>query len=421
MLLYDAMEGFMKVPFDYILINIMINLKERNMTPRISKNNLEKIITKFIKSYYTEIEALDIINNFDYEYELDYFYSEYLDYFSMDNDNIILDDDVSMKTLEKFIILESDVDKYLLEDVIDFLDSDLSIIELMGITIRKDIYNHLIKISRSLNKQYKDLNISRIQGNIGIEEKTIKKIKLLSVQEKLMFINMHYNLDTNEYYDLLLYSEDILDNEEYSCIPFNIPNSSFDEYVIYSNPFQRTIFFDNMSSDALTRYKLDYNIDKVSESNSEYFMRDYKFYLTYYYLLLEEIETITDNRIKVKLNKTKYNLMQAIDSIFDNTLFMNIDNSKFDDINIKYSYNELETRFFIDELLSYSDDMYSKDDSYIIKYFNIIKKIFIRTYYNLTKNEDIIQIIKNNKLYGINKISSNYFDDIVNTPKRRIK
>lgn len=421
MLLYDAMEGFMEVPFDYILINIMINLKERNMTPRISKKNLEKIITKFIKSYYTEIEALDIINNFDYEYELDYFYSEYLDYFSMDNDNIILDDDVSMKTLEKFIILESDVDKYLLEDVIDFLDSDLSIIELMGITIRKDIYNHLIKISRSLNKQYKDLNISRIQGNIGIEEKTIKKIKLLSVQEKLMFINMHYNLDTNEYYDLLLYSEDILDNEEYSCIPFNIPNSSFDEYVIYSNPFQRTIFFDNMSSDALTRYKLDYNIDKVSESNSEYFMRDYKFYLTYYYLLLEEIETITDNRIKVKLNKTKYNLMQAIDSIFDNTLFMNIDNSKFDDINIKYSYNELETRFFIDELLSYSDDMYSKDDSYIIKYFNIIKKIFIRTYYNLTKNEDIIQIIKNNKLYGINKISSNYFDDIVNTPKRRIK
>ena len=26
-----------------------------------------------------------------------------------------------------------------------------------------------------------------------------------------------------------------------------------------------------------------------------------------------------------------------------------------------------------------------------------------------------------NKLYGINNISSSYFDDIVNTPRRRIK
>ena len=34
----------MEVPFDYILINIMINLMERNIAPRISKDNLEKII-----------------------------------------------------------------------------------------------------------------------------------------------------------------------------------------------------------------------------------------------------------------------------------------------------------------------------------------------------------------------------------------
>ena len=65
--------------------------------------------------------------------------------------------------------------------------------------------------------------------------------------------------------------------------------------------------------------------------------------------------------------------------------------------------------------------MYNKGDSYIIEYFNIIKKIFVKTYYNLTKNQRVIQIIKNNKLYGINNISSSYFDDIVNTPRRRIK
>lgn len=130
------------------------------------------------------------------------------------------------------------------------------------------------------------------------------------------------------------------------------------------------------------------------------------------------MKIVTDDRIKVELNKAKYNLMQVIDSIFDNTLFMNIDNSRLDDVKIDNSYNEFETYFFIDELLSYNDDMYNKDDSYIIEYFNIIKKIFVKTYYNLTKNQRVIQIIKNNKLYGIN---NSYFDDIVNTPRRRIK
>ena len=44
----------MEVPFDYILINIMINLMERNIAPRISKDNLEKIIIKFIKNRVTK-------------------------------------------------------------------------------------------------------------------------------------------------------------------------------------------------------------------------------------------------------------------------------------------------------------------------------------------------------------------------------
>ena len=411
----------MEVPFDYILINIMINLMERNIAPRISKDNLEKIIIMFIKSYYTDREVLDIINNFDFDYELNEFYSKYLDYFDIDDDTIFLNDNVSIKMLEGFIVPESDEDINFLENVIDFLNSDLSITELMGITIRKDIYDYLIKIYKSLNEQYKDLNVLRMQGNKKKENETIKKIKLLSIQEKIMFINMHYNFDANEYYDLLLYSDDILDSEECFCIPFNIPNNIFDEYTFYNNPFQRAIFIENISFNALTRYKLDYNIDKASENDTDYFMLDYKFYLTYYYLLREEMKIVTDDRIKVELNKIKYNLMQVIDSIFDNTLFMNIDNSRLDDVKIDNSYNEFETYFFIDELLSYNDDMYNKDDSYIMEYFNIIKKIFVKTYYNLTKNQRVIQIIKNNKLYGINNISSSYFDDIVNTPRRRIK
>ena len=142
----------MEVSFDYFLINIMINLMERNIAPRISKDNLEKIIIKFIKSYYTDREVLDIINNFDFDYELNEFYSKYLDYFDIDDDTIFLNDNVSIKMLEGFIVLESDEDINFLENVIDFLNSDLSITELMGITIRKDIYDYLINIYKSLNE-----------------------------------------------------------------------------------------------------------------------------------------------------------------------------------------------------------------------------------------------------------------------------
>lgn len=138
---------------------------ERNIAPRISKDNLEKIIIKFIKSYYTDREVLDIINNFDFDYELNEFYSKYLDYFDIDDDTIFLNDNVSIKMLEGFIVPESDEDINFLENVIDFLNSDLSITELMGITIRKDIYDYLIKIYKSLNEQYKDLNVLRMQGN----------------------------------------------------------------------------------------------------------------------------------------------------------------------------------------------------------------------------------------------------------------
>ena len=50
-----------------------------------------------------------------------------------------------------------------------------------------------------------------------------------------------------------------------------------------------------------------------------------------------------------------------------------------------------------------------------------IKKIFVKTYYSLTKDDNIINRIKENKLYGINKTSTKYFDDILSSPRRRIK
>ena len=65
--------------------------------------------------------------------------------------------------------------------------------------------------------------------------------------------------------------------------------------------------------------------------------------------------------------------------------------------------------------------MYQYNDSYVVEYFNVVKKIFIKTYYSLTKDNDVVKRITENKFYGVNKTSSKYFDDILNIPRRRIK
>ena len=51
----------------------------------------------------------------------------------------------------------------------------------------------------------------------------------------------------------------------------------------------------------------------------------------------------------------------------------------------------------------------------------LYEKIFIKTYYSLTKDNDVVKRITENKFYGVNKTSSKYFDDILNIPRRRIK
>ena len=69
----------MEIPFDYILIHIMIDLRNRKIKTKIIKQNLAKIIDKIIYDIdISEKEKLETINNFDFEYELDTFYNNHI-------------------------------------------------------------------------------------------------------------------------------------------------------------------------------------------------------------------------------------------------------------------------------------------------------------------------------------------------------
>ena len=133
----------MEIPFDYILISIMINLKNRKVKAEVSKQSLIKIINKIIYNLnVNEKEKLEIINNFDFEYELDTFYNNHIEYFELTSDSIILDDNVSIEDLEN-ILENNDIDELILNEIDSLIESDISVIELMGIKIRKDLYKWL--------------------------------------------------------------------------------------------------------------------------------------------------------------------------------------------------------------------------------------------------------------------------------------
>ena len=127
------------------------------------------------------------------------------------------------------------------------------------------------------------------------------------------------------------------------------------------------------------------------------------------------------------MTRIKYGLINALDSVYDTTLFMNdkdniTSNQKFDE---NYQFIESTVYYFIKELLMYDDNMYKNKeyntDNIMVYLNNIMKKLLIETYYHLTKDENIINAIKNNELYGINTISSNYLKSIIDKPKTKIK
>ena len=97
----------------------------------------------------------------------------------------------------------------------------------------------------------------------------------------------------------------------------------------------------------------------------------------------------------------------------------------FLDFKEDYSFIENIILYFTNEVLEYSDDRYEYDDKDFFNltnyYFNIIKKLLIKTYYTLTGDKRIVDIIKSNKMYKVNNISSNLLDDAIEQSKNKKK
>ena len=127
---------------------------------------------------------------------------------------------------------------------------------------------------------------------------------------------------------------------------------------------------------------------------------------------------------------SKYRLMNIFDKVYDMYIFY--DDKDYVDINeincdLDYSFVENMFFYFIDKILRYDDNTYKYvDNEYynlVNYYFNIIRKLIIKAYYYLSDDNIVSDKIKNNLLYGANKISTILHDSIIekNDVKTKIR
>lgn len=403
----------------------MKKLYVRNMDLVINKKTLMKYLSELFKqSVFTIEEKFSIIENFDFEYELDDFINKYYQYFDVEGEKIKFDIDYisELDNLIKEQINEYDI--AFIHDINFTMNSNVLFLDILGVDVKRNLYYYLLDIEKDIEDCYND--IGELDAYVGLGEVDISglinKIKKLYIKKTIMNINSKNLLSEIQYKDLVLLSISVADDFEYlEELELLIESDEFNEFDIIQDIFLRCLFtggdyhlFNLRDSIIMNRYNMTED-SKYSRIN---------FYLTFLELLEGEIKK-TDEFLNIELVRIKYRIINMLDSVYGMSLFINNRNIKMDNIKEDYTFIYDTVFYFADELLMYEDNQYKNIDLDLDNMFiyanSIMKKLLIETYYKLTKDKDIIERIENNPLYGVNHISSCFLKEIVDNPKVKIK
>lgn len=417
----------MDIPLAYIIFDIMISLKKNNRDTMIYRDILIIYLKRFINSFDLDKDVLeDLIFDFNFANELSFFLDDYEDYFEMEDGIIRLNSDVSINELKKLqeesVILE-DFDEEFISDVEKVIHNDISFLEIIGINPNIQVYNALLELEEKLEYKYLDLSYDGLFDENTIE-KTREEIKLLKVITNIMYININNNFSSVDYDNLYLYAKDqakLMHGEE-SEVKLS-RNPPVDRTLLIKTPMDKALFINDSSAKGAIKGRLKMNNKKNKKKINMQDMTKLNFYLMYLELLDKEINKTKNIELKDELIIAKYRLMYVLDSIYDLMNFKKRESSI--KINGDYSFIETIIYFFTVEVLSYDDKEYKLDGTnkkdIITYYFNIIKKLYVETYYKLTNDRAIIDLINNSNFYNVNTISSKLFSNIVPSEKNKSK
>lgn len=414
----------MTLPFKYIVLCIIRTLNERNLPLEITTTSLKKYLNKIMeKSYFTIEEKKEIIDNFDFEYELSSLLDKYFEYFDNDG-NIISFDEQYIEDLGSLILEEfNEYEEEFIGNIDIVTEGDTEFLDIIGVPVQKELYNYLINIEKELEEAYDEY--SRLDSYVGITEvdinPLIKKVTKCKMKKVISLVNARNLLSYYEHHDLMQYGINIMNkNDNFDEIELLISDGTFDETDILDDVLLKSIFtgddlYISCMSESITQNALGIN-DNTKNSII-------KFYLTFLELLEKEINN-SNELLSLELVRIKYRLIYTLDSIYDTFILTNKAYA-YDEYEENYTFITLTVKYFIDELLMYSDDCYRNKecdtDNTMVYLDNIVKKLLIETYYKLTNDKDIISMIKENEFYGINTISSGLLKEIFEKPKTKIK
>ena len=415
----------MQLPFKYIVLSIIKTLKNRKMSLDINRSVLFNYLKLLMnKSYFTIEEKKIISDNFDFDYEVDDLVEKYFQYFVIDGDLIKFDSDY-IDDIDNLI--NEEINKFDLEIIhdIDFaVKSDVIFLETLGVKVEKGLYMYLLSLEKQIEDYYDKMFDSEcnIRG-VNIDNyNTITEIKKLKLKQIIMLFNTKNLLSNTQYQDLMLYASNMADDtNELDDINLLIEDDQFNEEDILYDIFLRSVFTGSESSVSNLRDKIIIIYSGLPRSRK---YSRIKFIFTFLELLDREIEK-SDELLNIELIRIKYRVMNVVDTVYDTNLFMNNNNICCESTKEDYYFINDAVYYFINELLMYDDSRYKNKEfntDNIMVYLNsIMKKLIINTYYKLTGDMKVIDEIKNNKLYGVNNISTGLLKEIINKPKTKVK
>ncbi len=420
------------MPISYITLILMKLLKEREKKTIISLEQLSKVISEFLAELPEEqeevlLEGKDLSEDRDYEtfsYELNAMINKYSnDIFQFEN-FIILNPNIEMDKLDDLINSEViQYFEYIIEQVNEFVKNrKTAIFKIIGINVNEELYDNIMSLEENIEDDYEELAKQELSKENISSEKILSNLKINIFKRNLLTYYLKENCSIREYKDLchlFMNKADSLSCDALKLLKLKIKSRKINN-DLQSNPFLRALFIVDTNRELAFAKYLSSNIEKKDKTEEISKQRYYKRVID---IIDRKVNKKEYDSIYDSLTVAKYGLMYVMDLLYrkesiSDYLFMG-GNIKEDTLDEDYSFAEDIVFYFINEVLEYTDMEVSKNDNKDFE--NTIKSILIEAYYELTKDERVIETIKNNLNYGKYHFITGLFDNIINKNKTKIK
>ena len=405
------------MPLSYILLIVMKILKEHKMKTTISKKQLGSVITEFLVESFLPDEVKNaLLEDFDFEYELQLIMDNYGYYFYCEDNMIDLSPYTKISTIDNLLEeVSGEYDMDLIDIIDDFFEFNIPILEIIGIKIDTNLYQKCLEIEENIEKGYESLAKADIEMN-KIPDNVLSKLKKNIIKRKIVFNQMKHSLSLEEYNDLRLYSAHVSDCLNIDIANFKIENEEIN-FTLEEDPFHRALFFNDSEKELV--------FAESFYADNKYKSDEFKNKEIFYTMVLDVIDSRVNREeyddVDNELIFSKYRLMYVLDMLYQDEkkyngyLFLNdrLPNKSLDN---DYSFIEDEIFYLIEEIFEYNE--MEMVDYY---YDNSIKAILIETYYDLTNDERVVTTIKKHFNNGKNYFANQLFGSILNKSKKKIK